>query len=354
MPKRKKSLKNWKYWPVIAGIFFFLLAGFLILFFILCFPEKDDLAAANNSTNLNAVNPSQTADAPTYSPDAFQAYDAYAPLAPPQNQNVPGELKIGFITDPHVEGTIKGDHLNLNSEYVRQLNFFIEQMNNDFAPSYIVINGDVIEGTHTEAYQGIQELAEVRKLFNRTQIEKLWVIGNHDLRSITKTQWQETLGINYLRSSFSAGDYDIITLDSNFSLEDEDIRPGTYLTRGQVSQEEIAWLENELEKNDRPKIVFIHHVPIWNIPGQSYKGMLTNGPELQRIFEKNNVLAVFSGHIENIYAGKRNKVNYFVIPGMSRHPNYPGAFAEITVKGDDIKVILYYMNDEGVFISKEI
>ncbi len=251
------------------------------------------------------------------------------------------ELTIGFITDLHV---FNGASANkLADPFANRIYHFVKKMNNEIVPDFILINGDVIEGTKIPANTSLRQLQLVKNIFNFSKIQKHWVLGNHDLRSVTKQQWQNALGINYLRKSFELRNYKIIILDSNFTEKDKNVSPGNGYTRGHVSREEIKWLEKELKNTDKKTIIFIHHPPLSNVDFKSDLKLLDNATELRELFAKYDVLAVFSGHIEDLYSEKSDGVQYFSIPGIYKNPKYPGAYSTINVKGNGVDVSLSYL-----------
>ncbi len=264
------------------------------------------------------------------------------------------ELKIGFVTDPHLISRVENGKRVFLEKYYERLDYFLRKMNDDFLPNLILINGDVIEGTGQPASVGMAELSMAKEFFNRTDIKKYWVIGNHDLRSVEKSQWKSVLGIDYLYEKFSVGDYDIFIVDSNFTAEDKNVKPGNGYTRGNVSKNQVKWLEKELEKSSKKKVVFIHHPPLRNVSEKDSSGLLKNAIELQEIFSKNDVIAVFSGHIENLYNKKIDGVEYFVFPGLVKHPKYPGTFVEITLNKKKLSVNMYYLKSENEIEYKKV
>lgn len=272
----------------------------------------------------------------------------------PKNHG-PDELRIGFLTDLHAKsnsGESKSDRV-IKTFFEKIIDTFIKKMNNDFVADFLLLNGDVIEGTGRDSIIGIGELQSLKKMFDLTQIKKYWVVGNHDLRSVNKKQWKEALGIDYTNKSFDIGDYRIIILDSNFDNTDKDIEPGDYYTRGNVSQKQIKWLKKELDTK-KTKVVFMHHPPLQGVDFHSGSGLPLNAPELREIFSENNVTAVFSGHIENFHHEKTNGVEYYTLPGATRSEEYQGTFAEIKIKNGKVDVTMYYLNGKGEYKSKNV
>ncbi len=295
--------------------------------------DMEELAAQEETeeTKTDAKTDENETDLSSQLPD-------YVPIARSSD-----ELAIGFITDLHV---FNGSSTNtLAGPFTNRIYHFVKKMNNEIVPDFILINGDVIEGTKIPANTGIKQLQLVKNIFNLSKIQKYWVLGNHDLRSVTKQQWQNALGINYLRKSFELRNYKIIILDSNFTSKDKNVTNGNGYTRGHVSSEELRWLEKELKNTKKKTIIFIHHTPLLDVGFESKFNLLDNADELRKIFAKHDVLAVFSGHIENLYYEKDDGVQYFSLPGVYKNPKYPGAFGIINVKEGRVDVNLNYLTN---------
>lgn len=274
---------------------------------------------------------------------------AFPLLAPPVKKGKASELRIGFVTDPHVESSVVGGSRVLQKKFQSRLDFFINRMNNVFGADLLVANGDIIEGTRRTSEVGRQELALVKKIFDRTSIPTYWVLGNHDLRAVTKKEWKDVLGIDYEYRAFDAKEYRIFILDSNYTAEDEDVAPKKSYTRGRVSRQQLDWLEKELKKTKKKPIVFMHHPPLRNIDAKIDEGLLKNALDVRRIFSENKVFAVFLGHIEDLYYEETDGVKYYVFPGLVKHPEYQGTFAEIYLKGRDIEVDVSYLKKDGTY-----
>ncbi len=130
------------------------------------------------------------------------------------------DIKIGVITDTHVhpnriDKTNKADDAPryLNEKYIKVLDKFASQMN-EFQPEFIVHLGDVIEGTNDEAFVGMQGLELVEEEMQKINIPLHWAIGNHDLRSVTREQFKETLKLDSINQSF-----DVMIIDLLFSMQ---------------------------------------------------------------------------------------------------------------------------------------
>lgn len=265
------------------------------------------------------------------------------------------ELRIGFLTDLHAKsnsGESKSDRV-IKAFFEKVIDAFIKKMNNDFVADFLLLNGDIIEGTGRDSIVGMGELQSLKKMFDLTQIKKYWVIGNHDLRAVNKKQWKEALEIDYTHKSFDIGDYRVIILDSNFDNLDKEIEPGDYYTRGSVSQKQIKWLQKELNTK-KTKVVFMHHPPLQKVDFHPSSGLPYNALELREIFSQNNVTAVFSGHLEHFYHEKTDGVEYFMLPGANRSEECQGTFAEIKIKDTDIDISVSCIDNNGKYRESSI
>ncbi len=265
-------------------------------------------------------------------------------------KNNSDELRIGFITDLHVGSSVDGvGSMVLRLDFVNKINYFIEKMNNSFAPNFIIIGGDIIEGTKVSSDKGITEFSLVKKLFDRTTLKKYWALGNHDLRSVNKEQFMQSLDIDYVSKAFIVGNYKIIILDSNFTKDNKDVIPGGGYTRGHISEKQIEFLEKELKNTDKRTIVFLHHPPLWSIDGKSNFAFPDNAKRLQEIFSQNKVVAVFAGHIEDLFLQEIDGVKYFISPGILKNEKYQGAFSEITIKKGKMIIDMNYLKSDGSY-----
>ena len=260
-------------------------------------------------------------------------------------------LKIGLMTDLQARsstGKMRSDRI-IKEEFMEPLNTFLSHMTEKFQPDFLVQNGDIIEGTGRDGEVGSGELRSIKRIHDEVGIPVKWVIGNHEVRAVTKEEYLQALEIDYLYKYEDIGDYRIVIIDSNFDEQDRDIIPGDYYTRGKVSQEQMQWLEEEALKTDKKKIVFIHHPPVWNIPNKENDGLPLNALELRSLFAKNDVTAVFAGHIEQLYTEEVDGVKYYVLPGVVKSDEYKGTYYTISINGDNVELEMFSKPSEEVF-----
>lgn len=315
------------------------------------FPGEDRIDAGEDENLEQNVPPAEGPDDPNEM--AGETIPTAVPTEPAPIWD-PEYLKIGFVTDIHAVSFSKTGNNELNKRTLNKLGYFNQVMKDQFKPDFIYINGDTIDGTKVPNATGVKELQMCKALLDQTTFPKYWGLGNHELRSVKKKQWEAAVQTPKTYYSFQVKNYKIIVLDTNFYPEELKISENTDNTRGYVSKVELEWLEKELKKSDSlKKIIFMHH-PLFYGSGSSLSYYLTNGADVQKIFEKYDVDAVFAGHIERIYHSKIDGVNYYILPGMAKHDEYQGAFAQLEFRGNQPQVFLTYLNNAGQYITKKI
>ncbi|MEA3322640.1 MAG: metallophosphoesterase, partial [Patescibacteria group bacterium] len=241
------------------------------------------------------------------------------------------KLKVGIITDTQVHPSRKNKSIKgptaeryLKPRYGDAIDAFVAEMK-IFQPDVIVVPGDIIEGTNDEDFVGADGLKLVQEKIEVLGVPVIWVIGNHEVRSVTKEQYKEALEIDYLNKSFEFGDYKIIVVDGNFYPDDTDVVPGgeRYI-RGHVAQTGIDFLEDELQ-TDKQTIVFIHQPPLIgeDIADRSPNGLLDNGDVVQTLLNKYNAMVALGGHIEYKRHIEKNDVDYYSLPGTIKSEAFP-------------------------------
>lgn len=261
----------------------------------------------------------------------------------------PSTIKIGLFSDLHA---ISSDGKNLDAGY----SDFIEEFSgyaNQSHSNIVIVNGDIIEGTRHPADTGMFELGLVRDRMEKIFLDKLWLIGNHDLRSVNRSQWKSAMGVDYLDKSIQIDEYKIILLDSNYGSEgkmnDSEGADSGFL----LSDAQLAWLENELRNSDKIKIVFMHHPPV--LDNEIKKSYLPKGTEkIQQLFSLYEVSAVFSGHVEKLAHRNIDGVDYYIFPGPTKSPDYPGAFQTIRMIDKKTIVTLFAKNEKGEYERQKI
>lgn len=253
-------------------------------------------------------------------------------------------LKIGMITDTQVHPNRVyrwGSTLNryLKKKYTDVFENYKAEMER-FEPDFTIHLGDIIEGTGDPLVVGEIGLRLVKEGLEIPGVPMYWVIGNHDLRSVARRQFQEALEIDYVNHVIDEGPYRFIIFDANYRKTGVPQNPvaGDYIP-GFVSKENLAWLEQQL-KTDKHVYIFMHQslVP----PDQIRKGTIANAPAVRKLLGTYHVEAVFDGHVERRYFGTFDGVDYYAFPGTKKSPRYPGAYYTMTIDGVTPTIMMFF------------
>ena len=135
------------------------------------------------------------------------------------------------------------------------------------------------------------------------------VLGNHDMDDgYTREQTVAFCGMPGMHYTFDAGPLRGIVLDGN--------EPGGAASgyRRYVGPAQLAWLEEQLRRADRPTVLFIHQPFDADLPDY-----VENGGAVRAVVERaqearpGSIVAVFSGHLHMDYLRKVNGVRYVEI-----------------------------------------
>lgn len=213
-------------------------------------------------------------------------------------------IKFGIISDVHDDTT--------------RIRTFIEQAKNEKL-DFIIQLGDMSNGKK-------QSNQNMLAIWNSYPGTKYHVLGNHEFDYSTKAeiiQRQEMPGAYY---SFDCGVYHFIVLDCNFIKKDGkfiDFAKANYYiskdSRDLINPEQVAWLKEDMQKTDKPIIIFSHQtfddITIRGsnpIPNRSEVRQLID--ELNSIpTAKQKVIACFAGHDHLDHYNQINGVHYFAV-----------------------------------------
>jgi hypothetical protein len=250
---------------------------------------------------------------------------------------LPKKHRIGFVTDAHARATRQNDILPAAKVPMEK---FISRMNTVFLPDFTVDGGDFIEGTRRFGAKSRNDFLLFDKFFQQLDSPEYHVIGNHDLRGLTRQEWTDK---TKNKNSYYYFDFDetlrVIIFDSTLITASSDEKNSERI----AYEKELDWLEETLKNSrNRKIIVFSHHPPI---PALRKAMPIEAISRLDDIFSKYRVRAVFSGHVEVAYYEKIGGVDYFAVPGFYRSEltGFPliGSFSEINI-GYRNSLTLYY------------
>lgn len=159
------------------------------------------------------------------------------------------KMRFAIISDIHIgpEWYYNWVLRKINSNVKVFLNNFIDDMNNNERPEFVVVLWDTIEDDTIE--KDTENLRYVVDLFESLKCPVYYVAGNHDLKTLSEQKLADIFYLKKLYYSFEKGDYKFIVLCS--------LADGKWTIL--ISEEQKIWLKKELEKSDKDCVVFVHH-----------------------------------------------------------------------------------------------
>ncbi len=236
-------------------------------------------------------------------------------------------------------------------EYTQPFILFRERAS-AFVPDYVISMGDMVVGKDQTTEESSSSLRYVKAQYDKIIAEPLWVMGNRDLRSLSRTQFQEITSVASAPYAVDRGDYRIIILDSNFTGEgvpfgkDEE---GKEYERGFIDQAQLTWLEEQLQTS-RHVYVFVHHgmfdQSVTRKDGGERFKSVKNAEQVRALFAEYNVSAVFFANLRTHYYEEDEGVSYYSLKDLRARGDFPGAFYEMIAQGEENDVSMYYI-DQG-------
>jgi len=213
-------------------------------------------------------------------------------------------IRFGAVTDTHY-----ADKASTPSRFFREaldkLTECINLMNTE-SLEFLVELGDFHDGTWGQPATSIEDLQAIEAVYQQFNGPAYHVIGNHDL-AISRTQFlanaPNPAGIdpNVTYYSYNHNGIHFVVLDPNYT---------DYV----IPQEELDWLEQDLQDANCPAIIFIHQMLETS---SGIAGLyVANHAEVRDILEESGkVLAVFAGHYHTGSYVKINNIHYYTLKG---------------------------------------
>ncbi len=248
-------------------------------------------------------------------------------------------MRFALIADIHngPVATHRGVEQKLGSYAEELLAGFVEEMDSEFHPEFVVQLGDAIEDADPLADSA--HYASAMALLDGLDAPYHNVIGNHDRARIPEGELLGLAGIERAYYSFTYGAYRFIVLDTAL---DAACRP-------MVSPEQLPWFERELSSSDADTVVLSHACladqdlagNVW-FSGREERALVGNRAEVREALRLGNVRAAFCGHVHWNRMDVHDGIPYFSLQSLVENVNGDGvpagAYALVEVDEDSVSV----------------
>lgn len=242
-------------------------------------------------------------------------------------------LKFVHLSDVHFATDGQNTTFKMTGESPKLLEDAVNQINEMSGVNFVMFTGDQVNLPYEKELQGFLPYAE--------KLNVPWYItfGNHDRcvgGFLTKQVYLDIVGAHNPDFKFKQSYYSFVPQKGYKAIVLDTIIPETITSNGRISDEQLKWLDNELENSKKDVVLIFMHVPIIE-PFPSSGHRLLNVAEVQAVIEKyKNPIGVFQGHYHASKITQRDNVLYVSSPALVSFPN---AFRVITVSNLWRKVV---------------
>jgi predicted phosphodiesterase len=205
-------------------------------------------------------------------------------------------VRFGLFADAHYAETVYGDR------HCKDAPAKLRVCIDTFARSgldFVVCMGDIIDkADDPETERGY--LVRMNQIFAGFNGARHFVIGNHDVATLTKEEFLKECGDCQPFYSFDAGGVHFVVLDGNCHEDGRDFSAGNFSwDEAWISTAQLEWLTRDLEANhQRPVLAFCHE----NVDQRLWQGerdphILCNAAQVRDVLAgAGNVRALIQAH----------------------------------------------------------
>ncbi|MDX9753848.1 MAG: metallophosphoesterase [bacterium] len=258
-------------------------------------------------------------------------------------------IRIGLVTDLHYADTEPRGN-RIYRESLGKLADCIEVFKTHPVNVVIELGDFKDQDPQPEEQKTLAYLKTIEAQYQQLGVPLYHVLGNHDMDSLSKAQFLETVkntGIPQTQSyySFDLQRVHCIVLDANFRHDGVAYNHGNYdWTDANLPPDELDWLKADLARTTLPTLVFTHQ--LLDGTGDVY---VKNAKAVRTILEESNrVRAVLQGHH---HAGQINTIQsilYYTLKSVVEGPGEENnACAVVEVMPDAGLHVIGYFRAEG-------
>lgn len=242
-------------------------------------------------------------------------------------------LKFAQVSDAHYSSFEADTQYKVLKSSPSILEDVILQINNITGTDFVVFTGDLVNKPKKS------QLLEFISKANCLNVPWYGVLGNHDVQEykISKSEFFDILCGHNPNFSYKGPYYSFIPKKGFKVICLDTIILDRVTTNGEISQEQLEWLDCELKKSKNDVVIICMHVPIVE-PFSSENHRLTNRIEVLEILHKyKNPIIVCSGHYHASKVIQEDNILFVDTPSLV---TYPCAFRVININSQKKKVIV--------------
>lgn len=229
-------------------------------------------------------------------------------------------IRFGMITDLHyADREPTGGGTRYYSQSLNKLEECISVMNKEKVDFLIQLGDFKDQNEPPDEKSTLEYLERINNTFSKFDGPAYHVLGNHDHDSISKQQFLDRIAIPEVSKksgyySFDAGGFHFVVLDANYISSGEEYGHGNFDWKdANVPEEQLIWLENDLDSTRNPTVVFIHQKLDEKEGNQNY--CVRNAAIVrERLNASGKVLMVLQGHYHPGETTRMGDILYYTLP----------------------------------------
>lgn len=222
------------------------------------------------------------------------------------------------------EGYWKGILRRVNNDVKLYLTNFVNEMNTNIQPEFVMVLGDLIQDENKEKDE--ENIIYVVNLLSKLNCPVYYVAGNHDLINISEDKLTLLFKEDRLYYSFDHNDIHFIVLFAR-SVNHRDAI---------IDEEQLEWLKQDLNESHYKTILFVHFgLADQNLQGNPWfenkpeYALVRNRKTVRGILEDSDkVLVVFNSHLHWDRKDVHNSIPYYTIQSLTENEDNKGIASE--------------------------
>ena len=218
-------------------------------------------------------------------------------------------VKAGLVTDCHY-----ADKDAAMNRYYRESVSKLEAAVSTFRDSgvhFVLQNGDLIDG----ANRARDYIKSMNSVLVQSKIPTHHVLGNHDMESISKPEFLQTVAAAASYYSFEQGGMHFIVLDACYREDNVSYAPGIYDWQNTtIPPLQLEWLRADLTSTQKPTIVFVHHR--LDLADDNVYAPASSAKTRRILEESGKVRAVIQGHSHDSTYASINGIHYCTLRAL--------------------------------------
>ena len=239
------------------------------------------------------------------------------------NQNVFAaneNLKFVQLSDSHITLTREDTSFKVLSQSKQLLKDAINQINAETDIDFVLQTGDTIDRANES------DIMLYMSLMNNLKYPWYVAFGNHDFSiegtgKITREYYVKLLNSHNKNFNFD-NTYYSFKPKKGFKVIVMDAIDNSKITgNGSFSEEQLKWLDKELNSAKRSTVlIFLHHPIIEPYPSSHHK--ILNTEDFYKVIDKyKNPIGIFSGHYHATKITKERNIVHVSTPALVTYPN---------------------------------